>query len=96
VRICAELIYTCSQMYVYVHRHLVQGVARTLIDKAAAQAAALGVEHLYVHVEAENEPARKLYMVDCDFQLEQEETEAHARLRSRNRRLLLWKPLLPS
>ncbi|PSC74066.1 phosphatidate cytidylyltransferase [Micractinium conductrix] len=70
-----------------------RGVARRLMREAAAEAAAAGVQHLYVHVEACNQPAAALYL-SSGFDVESEESEGHARAQNRNRRLLLhWRPL---
>ena len=65
-----------------------QGVARRLLQRAAQEALAAGVRHLYVHVETCNGPAAQLYL-QCGFEVEAEETEAVARALNRNRRLLL-------
>lgn len=65
-----------------------QGVARRLMAEAAAEAAAAGVQHLYVHVEACNQAAAALYFSQ-GFDMESEESEGFARAQNRNRRLLL-------
>lgn len=51
-----------------------------------------GVEHLYVHVVADNTPAHNLYL-SLGYEQEAEETEAFARALRRPRRLLLHKQL---
>ncbi|KAL4857713.1 hypothetical protein ACK3TF_002137 [Chlorella vulgaris] len=65
-----------------------QGIARRLLQEAEREAAAAGVQHLYVHVEACNTAAAALYL-SSGFEVEREETEAVARALNRNRRLLL-------
>lgn len=67
-----------------------------LIEAAAAEAARRGVEHLYVHVAADNAAARQLYLEQCGFSVEAEESENVARALNRPRRLLLWRPLQPA
>jgi hypothetical protein len=67
----------------------VQGVAGALVMAASEVAAAAGVEHLYVHVVADNMAAITLYCQRCGFEVEKEETEAFARQLNRPRRLLL-------
>lgn len=69
-----------------------QGVAATLMRAAEQQAQQLGVEHLYVHVVADNSPARNLY-ISLGYELEAEETEAFAHALRRPRRQLLHKQL---
>ncbi|KAL4421742.1 hypothetical protein ABPG77_002358 [Micractinium sp. CCAP 211/92] len=69
-----------------------RGVARALMAAAAREAAAAGVQHLYVHVEACNAAAAALYL-SSGFEVEAEEAEAFARAQNRNRRLLLHRQL---
>lgn len=71
-----------------------QGIARALIDEAARRAKQMDVAHLYVHVVAENVPARRLYQDQCGFETEQEEAPGVARHLNRPRRLLLCRCLL--
>ena len=52
-----------------------------------------GVGHLYVHVVADNTPARELYCSRCGFEVEAEESESYARMLQRPRRMLLGKQL---
>ncbi|GAB4818850.1 hypothetical protein N2152v2_005896 [Parachlorella kessleri] len=70
-----------------------RGIAKLLISAAAEEAAQRGIHHLYVHVEAANAAAHKLYTEQCGFCLEQEESEGSARALNRPRRLLLWRPV---
>ena len=70
-----------------------QGVAKQLVAAAFQDARLAGVQHLYVHVERENEAAHRLYL-DCSFSLEQEESANAARSLNRPRRLLLHRPVL--
>lgn len=65
-----------------------RGVAGALLQESKQLAFQWGIEDLYVHVVAENQPARELYRT-CGFAFEQEETAASARLLCRPRRLLL-------
>jgi ribosomal protein S18 acetylase RimI-like enzyme len=71
----------------------VQGIAKMLINAAMEEAARRGVQHMYVHVAADNTAARQLYIEQCGFRVEQEESEGFARALNRPRRLLLWRPL---
>lgn len=64
-----------------------------LINAAAAEAAQRGVQHLYVHVVADNTAARQLYIEQCGFQVEQQESEGFARTLNRPRRMLLYRSL---
>ena len=70
-----------------------RGLGKALVLDGARRAAAAGVSDLYVHVVADNEPARRLYQAQCGFQVEQEEGEAVARALNRPRRLLLHLPV---
>jgi ribosomal protein S18 acetylase RimI-like enzyme len=72
---------------------LMQGIGKMLINASMEEAARRGVQHMYVHVVADNRAARQLYIDQCGFQVEQEESEAYARGLNRPRRLLLWRPL---
>lgn len=54
--------------------------------------ACAGVEHLYVHVVADNTPAHNLYL-RAGYEQEAEETEAFAHSLRRPRRLILHKQL---
>eukprot|EP00897_Mesotaenium_endlicherianum_P002424 jgi/Mesen1/2209/ME000152S01295 len=65
-----------------------RGVGAKLVVEACSVAKGWGVEHLYVHVIADNTTAKDLY-VRCGFDLEQEETSEIAHLLARPRRLLL-------
>ena len=60
--------------------------------KAVEEAAGEGVLHLYVHVEAENSAARRLYH-ECGFSQEQAEAGSTARMLNRPRRLLLHRSI---
>jgi ribosomal protein S18 acetylase RimI-like enzyme len=51
------------------------------------------LQHLYVHVVADNIAARRLYEDKLGFEIEKEEKEALARSLNRPRRLLLQKQL---
>lgn len=51
------------------------------------------MQALYVHVVADNFPARNLYEGQLGFKVEQQETETVARALNRPRRLLLYLPL---
>lgn len=70
-----------------------QGIAQALIREAVRRATAAGVSDLYVHVVADNIPARCLYEKRCGFLMEQEESESMARALNRPRRLLLRQSL---
>lgn len=70
-----------------------RGLAQRLVAGAAALAAERGVRHLYVHVIHDNEPARRMYIERCGFEVEAEEREAVARALNRPRRLLLHRSL---
>lgn len=65
-----------------------RGVALSLLRFAAQSARRAGVRHLYVHVVADNEAARCLYLGN-GFEVESQETTAEAGYRGRPRRLLL-------
>lgn len=69
------------------------GVAAALIREATSLAAQQGVEHLYVHVVADNTPAHRLYL-GLGFEQEAEESEGFARALQRPRRLLLHKQVI--
>jgi ribosomal protein S18 acetylase RimI-like enzyme len=68
------------------------GVASGLMQAAESAASSSGVEHLYVHVVADNAPAKRLYE-RLGFAVEAEESEGYARSLSRPRRLILHKRL---
>ena len=70
-----------------------QGIATALVQEACELAAARGVQHMYVHVVADNAPAKHLYEAQCGFTTEQEEADAFARALNRPRRLLLHRAL---
>lgn len=70
-----------------------QGIASNLIEEACKLSLERGVEHMYVHVVADNEPARLLYENHCGFTIEQQENESTARALNRPRRLLLHRAL---
>ena len=55
--------------------------------------AAPGVQHLYVHVAADNAAAQRLYRDTCGFEVEQEEQLSVGRAANRGRHLLLHKRL---
>lgn len=65
------------------------GVGYELISKSKFVAEKWGITDLYVHVVADNEPARKLY-IKSGFTYESDEPASQARLRDRPRRILLW------
>lgn len=69
-----------------------QGIAAALIEAASDLARSRGVEHMYVHVVADNAPAAQLYR-RLGFEREAQESEAFARALRRPRRLLLHKQL---
>ncbi|GJP60986.1 hypothetical protein CLOP_g18197 [Closterium sp. NIES-67] len=64
------------------------GVAYRLMQSAKDLAQSWGVEHLYVHVVKNNDPARLLYL-KSGYELEQEEKANVARSLGRPARLLL-------
>eukprot|EP00850_Spirogloea_muscicola_P015914 SM000126S26290 [mRNA] locus=s126:62031:63543:+ [translate_table: standard] len=65
-----------------------RGVGVALIHEAKALASSWGASDMYVHVVADNLPARLLYE-RCGFAIEEEESASTARLLMRPRRLLL-------
>eukprot|EP00850_Spirogloea_muscicola_P022792 SM000312S11985 [mRNA] locus=s312:89693:91025:+ [translate_table: standard] len=65
-----------------------RGVGVALIHEAKALASSWGASDMYVHVVADNLPARILYE-RCGFDIEKEESASTARLLLRPRRLLL-------
>ncbi|GAX86392.1 hypothetical protein CEUSTIGMA_g13803.t1 [Chlamydomonas eustigma] len=69
-----------------------QGIAQALMLTAEQEARREGVQHLYVHVVLNNEPAVKFYQ-RLDFELEAEESVGFARALDRPRRKLLHKCL---
>lgn len=69
-----------------------RGVASGLLTAAEELAAVRGVQHLYVHVVADNAPAKQLYQ-RLGYQVESEESEGFARSLNRPRRLILQKQL---
>ncbi|KAG2435258.1 hypothetical protein HXX76_007336 [Chlamydomonas incerta] len=69
------------------------GVARALLRVAEEEARRKGVEWLYVHVVADNQPAVALYCGAMGFEVEQAESEGYARSLQRPRRLILAKQL---
>ena len=71
-----------------------QGIAQKLMERAEREAVKAGVQHLYVHVVHENQPAILLYKQALGFEVESEESVAFARNLQRPRRLLLCKRLL--
>ena len=52
-----------------------------------------GVQHMYVHVAADNEAAQHLYLHTCGFALEQQESASVGRLRGRSCHMLLHRQL---
>jgi tmRNA-binding protein len=68
-------------------------LSRLCLHSKHAAAAAAGVEHMYVHVVADNAPAHSLYL-SLGYQQEAEEAEAFAHALRRPRRLLLHKQLV--
>ena len=68
------------------------GLGKKLIDASFEVAKSWGVEHMYVHVEAENVGAKRFYEAE-GFVVESEETEAFALSLSRPRRFLLAQPV---
>ena len=68
------------------------GLGKKLIEASFELARAWGVEHMYVHVEAENVGAKRFYEAE-GFVVESEETEAFALSLSRPRRFLLAQPV---
>ncbi|PNW86390.1 hypothetical protein CHLRE_02g084550v5 [Chlamydomonas reinhardtii] len=69
------------------------GLARALLRVAEEEARSKGVQWLYVHVVADNQPAVKLYCEAMGFEVEQAESEGYARSLQRPRRLILAKEL---
>ncbi|GAB2267475.1 hypothetical protein Dimus_002458 [Dionaea muscipula] len=65
------------------------GVGYALISKSKAIAEEWGIIHLYVHVAADNEPAKRLYL-KSGFIHESDEPVQEARFLGRPRRTLLW------
>lgn len=70
-----------------------RGIARDLAVKAEEFARSKGVEALYVHVVADNEPAIALYTDSLGFNVEAEESASFAHSLNRPRRKLLFKRL---
>ena len=70
------------------------GLGKKLIEASFEVARRWGVEHMYVHVEAENVGAKRFYEAE-GFVVESEETEAFALSLSRPRRFLLAQPVAP-
>jgi tmRNA-binding protein len=63
-----------------------------VVPTVACVSPTAGVQHLYVHVVADNTPAHNLYL-SLGYVQEAEETEAFAHSLRRPRRLLLHKQL---
>jgi hypothetical protein len=65
-----------------------------MISAAHLHARSIGVRHLYVHCDIDNEIAQQLYVDHSGFHLERLEDAAKARSLNRPRRLLLHKCVL--
>jgi ribosomal protein S18 acetylase RimI-like enzyme len=70
----------------------VQGIAKSMVADVCACCAKDGLQHLYVHVVADNEAGLALYE-SCGFDVESEESALLARQRQHGRRLLLHQSL---